>query len=215
VLVCYGGWIFQVGLHAATYCRVAYHGGGVNEPGGSTNSPNKIVISLRSHLPWSVRCALLCVDPSPILPLRFPLKYGSPPLCFAQQELHRQTPQHKITQESSTAVFEATKYKKMSQHHISGNVDSFNIQDSFNKVWNNCTIADEDSEILAWISPLEPQTRHYDIRTRRIDEVGEWLLQTEEYRNWFGGIRGRGGGGPNGSALFCYGGPGVGKTYIR
>jgi len=168
--------------------------------------------SLRSHLPWSVRCALLCVDPSPILPLRFALKYGSPPLCFAQQELHRQTPQHKITQESSTAVFEATKYKKMSQHHISGNVDSFNIQDSFNKVWNNCTIADEDSEILAWLSPLEPQTRHYDIRTRRIDEVGDWLLQTEEYRNWFGGIRG---GGPNSSALFCYGGPGVGKTYIR
>jgi len=134
------------------------------------------------------------------------------PAFLYPQEFH-QAPQHKITQESSTAAFETPKYTKMSQHHISRNIDSFNMQDSFNNVWNNCTIADEDSEILAWISSLEPQTRHYDIRTRRIDEVGEWLLQTEEYRNWFGGIRG--GGGPNGSALFCYGGPGVGKTYIR
>jgi len=100
----------------------------------------------------------------------------------------------------------------MSQHHISGNTDSFYIQDSFNNVWNNCTVANEDSEILAWISPLEPQLRHYDIRTRRVDEVGDWLLKTDEYRDWFGGIHG---GGHNGSALFCYGGPGVGKTYIR
>ena len=73
-------------------------------------------------------------------------------------------------------------------------------------------MADEKSEILAWLSPLEPQTRHQDIRTRRVDEVGDWLLQTEEYQNWFGG---NGGAKPNGSALFCYGGPGVGKTYIR
>ena len=68
------------------------------------------------------------------------------------------------------------------------------------------------SEILAWISPLEPQIRHQDIRTRRVDEVGGWLLQTQEYRDWVGGTRG---GESGGSALFCYGGPGVGKTYIR
>ena len=118
----------------------------------------------------------------------------------------------------------------MSQQHTSGNIDSLNINDSlkindsfnindslnindsFNKVWNNCTIADEDSEILAWLSLLEPQTRHYDVRARRVGEVGGWLLETEEYRNWFSGLRGDG---YNGSALFCYGGPGVGKTYIR
>ena len=101
----------------------------------------------------------------------------------------------------------------MSQPHTNDNIkNSFNTTNSFNNVWNNCTVADEKSGILAWLSLLEPQIRHHDIRTRRVDEVGDWLLQTEEYQNWFGGIRG---GGPNGSALFCYGGPGVGKTYLR
>ena len=79
-------------------------------------------------------------------------------------------------------------------------------------MWNNYTVLDERSQILAWLSPLQPQRRHYDIQTRRVDEVGDWLLQTEEYRNWFDGLPG---GKSDGSALFCYGDPGVGKTYIR
>ena len=97
-------------------------------------------------------------------------------------------------------------------HTISGNIDSFNINNSFNKVWNNCTVADEDSGILAWLSPLDPHIRHHDIRTRRVDKVGDWFLQTREYQNWLGGI---GQDGSDGRALFCYGGPGVGKSYIR
>ena len=100
----------------------------------------------------------------------------------------------------------------MSQHHIKDNINSFNTNVSFNNVSNNYTATDEKSEILAWLSPLEPQRRHQDIRTRRVNEVGDWLLRTEEYRNWLGGIRG---GKSNGSALFCYGDPGVGKTYMR
>ena len=59
---------------------------------------------------------------------------------------------------------------------------------------------------------VEPQIRHQDIRTRRVNEVGDWLLQTQEYQSWLGGMSK---GGFKGSALFCYGGPGVGKTYIR
>jgi len=96
----------------------------------------------------------------------------------------------------------------MSQHHTSDNINSFNTRN----VWINYSVADEKSEILAWLSPLEPQRRHHDIRTRRVKEVGDWLLKTEEYRNWFGGI---GECKSDGSTLFCYGGPGVGKTYIR
>ena len=79
-------------------------------------------------------------------------------------------------------------------------------------MWNNCKVAEGDSEILAWLSPLEPQTRHHDIRTRRVDRVGGWLLQTQEYQNW---LRGIGQDGSDGTALLCHGGPGVGKSYIR
>ena len=79
-------------------------------------------------------------------------------------------------------------------------------------MWSNYAAVEEKSQILAWLSPLEPWIRHQDIRARRVDEVGDWLLKTEEYRNWLEGIRG---GESDGSALFCYGGPWVGKTYIR
>jgi len=103
----------------------------------------------------------------------------------------------------------------MSQPHIIANINnSSNNINSFNtnyNLWNNYTIADERSEILAWLSPLEPRIRHQDIRSRRVDKVGDWLFQTEEYRNWFGGVPG----GESDAALFCYGNPGVGKTYIR
>ena len=92
-------------------------------------------------------------------------------------------------------------------HHISDNTGPLNTI-FFSNAPNDCSRADEKLEILAWLSTLEPQRRHHDIKTRRVDKVGDWLLQTEEYRNWFVGDRG-------GSALFCHGGPGVGKTYIR
>ncbi|RPA99098.1 hypothetical protein L873DRAFT_1633294, partial [Choiromyces venosus 120613-1] len=66
-------------------------------------------------------------------------------------------------------------------------------------------------EILEWISPLDPKIRHEDIRARRVKDVGDWLLETDEYRSWYDGSSG----GQSGcAALFCCGGPGVGKTYI-
>ena len=100
----------------------------------------------------------------------------------------------------------------MSQSRAGGNISYFSDNiNSFNTL-NYYTIinADERAEILAWLSPLEPWTRHGNIRDQRIEHVGDWLLQTPEYRSWFDGIRG---GEPDNSALFCYGDPGVGKTY--
>ena len=92
------------------------------------------------------------------------------------------------------------------------NTNSFNTI-SFQNVQNvnNFGSTDEKDKILAWISPLEPKIRHHDIRAQRVEQVGDWLFQREEYRNWFDGIRG---GESDNSALFCYGDPGVGKTYI-
>ena len=131
---------------------------------------------------------------------------GNCPSFFTPQGLHRPT-LYKISQEPILYTLRSEIYK-MSQHHINDNVNSFN---NIN-VWNTYTVADERSEILAWLSPLEPQRRHHDIQTRRVDEVGGWLLETQEYRNWCSGICV---GESDGAALFCYGGPGVGKTFIR
>ncbi|PUU79267.1 hypothetical protein B9Z19DRAFT_1125440 [Tuber borchii] len=53
--------------------------------------------------------------------------------------------------------------------------------------------------------------RHQDIQCRRVKEVGDWLLETEEYQNWFSGTLGSK---SDGLALFCHRGPGVIKTSI-
>jgi len=76
----------------------------------------------------------------------------------------------------------------MSEPQINNCFNCFNTY--FSNVCRNCTVADEKSKILDWLSPPKPETQHQGIRTRRVEEVGDWLLQTREYRNWFGGIRG-------------------------
>jgi len=84
--------------------------------------------------------------------------------------------------------------------------NSFNNTVSFGHVSNlNIGSADERTEILAWLSPLDPWIRHLDIGDHRVEDVGDWLLGTEEYRNWVDGIPG---GESDNSALFCYGDPG-------
>ena len=94
------------------------------------------------------------------------------------------------------------------------NTISFNNATTFNNVHNLNILpsADERADILTWLSPLEPRIRHEDIRAHRVEHVGDWLFRTEEYQNWFDGIRG---GESDNSALLCYGAPGVGKTFIR
>jgi len=81
---------------------------------------------------------------------------------------------------------------------------------NFDRV-NSESSANKRAEILTWLSPLEPRIRHNYIRDHRVEHVGAWLLQTEEYRNWFDVHSGD----PDGSVLFCYGDPGAGKTYVR
>ena len=87
-----------------------------------------------------------------------------------------------------------------------------NVTDSYKNVWNNCdiSIADEKRAILEWLSPLEPRERHQAIGMDRVPGVGEWLLHTSEFIQWNQGH--------DRSAkpvLFCYGDPGVGKTFLR
>jgi len=99
----------------------------------------------------------------------------------------------------------------MSKHTANNNINSFNNTNTFN-VWNSSTVADDRSQLLSWLSPLEPKLRHRDVQERRVNNIGEWLIQSEEFRRWCG-VSGEGKG--DNAVLFCYGHPGVGKTFLR
>ena len=126
---------------------------------------------------------------------------------------------------NNSSLYSVTARKKMSSSRIncttnshnnnntqySHNTNAFNVTNAFNKTVN-IGVTDERSKILAWLSPLEPRIRHQDVRTRRADNVGEWLLQTGKFQRWCDGAQHEG---SDHQILFCCGGPGVGKTYLR
>jgi len=87
-----------------------------------------------------------------------------------------------------------------------GNVNSGNIIGDVTNFYNS----DADAQIMRWLSPLEPSNRHQGVRTDRFDGVGDWFLETGEFREWRDGE-----GGVDEAVLFCSGNPGVGKTYLR
>ena len=134
--------------------------------------------------------------------------------CFSKaSETHQPAPPYSssISSASNSQPSQDQKYVEMSQSGVGEISNSFNNNNNcFNTVSHFGSI-DERAEILAWLSPLEPRIRHDDIKAQRVEDVGDWLFQTEEYRDWLDGIHG---GEPDNSALFCYGDPGVGKTYI-
>jgi len=88
-----------------------------------------------------------------------------------------------------------------------GNSQTGNIIGSFNY---NFYKSDEDAQIMQWLSPLEPRNRHQGVRTDRFDGVGDWFLETGEFREWRSSE-----GGADKAVLLCSGNPGVGKTYLR
>ena len=63
---------------------------------------------------------------------------------------------------------------------LSNNINSFNTSVNF-------AATDNRSNILTWLSPLNPKLRHQDVQDSRVENVGEWLLQTEEFRSWHAG----------------------------
>ena len=98
---------------------------------------------------------------------------------------------------------------------LSNNQNSFNTTNFFNSgnttnTFNYLT-PDDESKILSWLSPLESGVRHRDIGALRVDSIGAWLLETQEFRHWYKGSRGDE---ANHPTLFCHGNPGAGKSYI-
>jgi len=90
-----------------------------------------------------------------------------------------------------------------------GHNNSFNVTGSYNTNYNT-TYVDESRQILEWLSPLEPRLRHQDVRTHRLDGLGDWFLQTEAFIHWRYGEDGS-----SMTTLFGSGAPGAGKTYLR
>ena len=91
-----------------------------------------------------------------------------------------------------------------------GYINSSNITNSFNTIVNLAPEIDERHQIQQWLSPLEPQRRHRHVQGDRLDSVGNWVLETSEFRKWSDAEDGFAE-----PVLFCYGNPGVGKTFFR
>ncbi|RPA98766.1 hypothetical protein L873DRAFT_1010720 [Choiromyces venosus 120613-1] len=86
-----------------------------------------------------------------------------------------------------------------------------NVTDSYKNVWNNCeiTMSDEKRQILEWLSPLTPRGRHQTVSDSQLEGIGDWLLHTNEFEKWHTSEDQA-----VNPVLFCYGDPGVGKTYM-
>ena len=112
---------------------------------------------------------------------------------------------------SAPAQQQSKQQSEMSRYTIKDNTNCLNTTNSIN-VQNYLTFADDRSQLLTWLSPLDPGLRHWDIQERRVNNVGEWLIEKEEFRRWCG-LGGEDEG--DKAVLFCYGDPGVGKTFIR
>ena len=92
--------------------------------------------------------------------------------------------------------------------HGNSNKNVGNVSNSYNTV--NVGVDEESLKIQAWLSPLEPGRRHRDVSNRRMDGVGDWVLQRNEFESWRGSQDGSGD-----PTLLCCGGQGAGKTFIR
>ena len=97
----------------------------------------------------------------------------------------------------------------VSNIHGHSNQNVGNMSNCYNNTIN-VGASEESLRIQAWLSPLEPGRRHQDVRNRRLDGVGDWVLQRDEFKSWRNSRDGS-----EDVTLRCYGGQGVGKTYIR
>lgn len=65
-------------------------------------------------------------------------------------------------------------------------------------------------DVIKWLSPLENQTRHRDVCSKRLENTGDWFLELPVFQEW------RDGNGPGArDILCCYAIPGAGKTFMR
>lgn len=87
--------------------------------------------------------------------------------------------------------------------------DSFRVSGSYNNTLNTTPMMDARGLFFQWLTPLEPQQRHKELQSSRLDGVGNRFLETVEFRKWSGS------GGGDDPVLFCCGDLGTGKSYLK
>ena len=70
-------------------------------------------------------------------------------------------------------------------------------------------VENERKELVSWLSLLEPDLRHVDVKAKRSEGTGVWFLNVQTFIAWstFEGIR-------NYRVLLGFGAPGAGKTTL-
>jgi hypothetical protein len=63
------------------------------------------------------------------------------------------------------------------------------------------------SILLSSLKSLPFQDKHRDVKMRRMDGLGQWLLNMPKFEAWREGSAEK-------NMLWCYGAPGVGKTFL-
>jgi len=97
----------------------------------------------------------------------------------------------------------------LDHQQITGNVNSFNVFTNYNIVNSETETDPERDQVRQWLSPLDPQQRHQGVRTSRLDGIGNWVLETSEFRKWSGAEDGC-----VAPVVFCDGNPGWGKLIL-
>ena len=112
-------------------------------------------------------------------------------------------------QDSTSISHTRTDNKTTNNVHGNSNTNFANVLNSYNNTIN-VGVSEESAKIQGWLSPLEPHARHQDVRSRRLDGVGDWVLRRNEFESWS-----KSQDSSVNPTLLCYGGQGAGKTYIR
>lgn len=69
--------------------------------------------------------------------------------------------------------------------------------------------ADEQREkILEWLSNIKHDQKHHDIRLRRVENTGGWLIEEKKFQYWRDATQ------PRNNFLWCHGIQGSGKTIL-
>ncbi|KAK0219050.1 hypothetical protein IW262DRAFT_1462672 [Armillaria fumosa] len=88
-----------------------------------------------------------------------------------------------------------------------------NMKDNVDVILENTNVTrqlqidEKAAQVVAWLTPLDYNAVQRDNLQKRVADSGEWFLKSSEFLDWVDGSVAP-------SALWCVGGPGVGKTIL-